>query len=171
MRPGATLPKRRSRAAHLMTLDTALSAPPRPRGCSRQPQAAPSPGRANPSNKALPCLPTSFGQQVESDSQFFENLDSIKLRPALIHLWLRPLASGRCTAKSDHPLASCARKRPDLHQSSSAAVAARKRATVPSREWLDFEGDVISSLFAQTESALARRWRSRHENGYHKSDG
>jgi hypothetical protein len=42
---------------------------------------------------------------------------------------------------------------------------------VPSREWLEFEGDVISSLFAQTESALARRWRSRHENGYHKSDG
>jgi hypothetical protein len=36
---------------------------------------------------------------------------------------------------------------------------------VPSREWLEFEGDVISSLFAQTESALARRWRSRHENG------
>jgi hypothetical protein len=35
---------------------------------------------------------------------------------------------------------------------------------VPSREWLEFEGDVISSLFAQTESALARRWRSRHEN-------
>jgi hypothetical protein len=44
-------------------------------------------------------------------------------------------------------------------------------ATVPSREWLEFEGDVISSLFAQTESALTRRWRSRHENGYHKSDG
>jgi hypothetical protein len=42
---------------------------------------------------------------------------------------------------------------------------------VPSREWLEFEGDVISSLFAQTESALTRRWRSRHENGYHKSDG
>src|SRR3984893_15011631 len=39
------------------------------------------------------------------------------------------------------------------------------------REWLEFEGDVISSLFAQTESALTRRWRSRHENGYHKSDG
>jgi hypothetical protein len=44
-------------------------------------------------------------------------------------------------------------------------------ALVPSREWLEFEGDVISSLFAQTESALVRRWRSRHENGYHKSDG
>jgi hypothetical protein len=28
---------------------------------------------------------------------------------------------------------------------------------VPSREWLEFEGDVISSLFAQTESALVRR--------------
>jgi hypothetical protein len=41
---------------------------------------------------------------------------------------------------------------------------------VPSREWLDFEGDVISGLFAQTESALARRGSSRHENGYHKSD-
>jgi hypothetical protein len=40
---------------------------------------------------------------------------------------------------------------------------------VPSREWLEFEGDVISSLFAQTESALVRRWRSRHENEYHKS--
>jgi hypothetical protein len=38
---------------------------------------------------------------------------------------------------------------------------------VPSREWLEFEGDVISSLFAQTESALVRRWRSRHENEYH----
>ena len=45
------------------------------------------------------------------------------------------------------------------------------RPWVPSRKWLEFEGDVISSLFAQTESALARRWRSRHENGYHKSDG
>ncbi len=42
---------------------------------------------------------------------------------------------------------------------------------VRSRKWLEFEGDVISSLFAQTESALARRWRSRHEDGYHKSDG
>jgi hypothetical protein len=39
---------------------------------------------------------------------------------------------------------------------------------VPLREWLEFEGDVISSLFAQTESALARRWRSRHENGITK---
>jgi len=27
---------------------------------------------------------------------------------------------------------------------------------VPSRKWLEFEGDVISNLFAQTESALAR---------------
>jgi putative transposase len=34
---------------------------------------------------------------------------------------------------------------------------------VPSREWLEFEGDVISSLFAQTESALTRRWRSRQK--------
>jgi hypothetical protein len=42
---------------------------------------------------------------------------------------------------------------------------------VPSREWLEFEGDAIASLFAQTESALARRGRSRHENGSHKSDG
>jgi hypothetical protein len=40
---------------------------------------------------------------------------------------------------------------------------------VPSRERLEFEGYVISSLFAQTESALERRWRSRHENGYHKA--
>ena len=39
---------------------------------------------------------------------------------------------------------------------------------VRSREWLEFAGGVISSLFAQTESALARRWRSRHEKGYHK---
>jgi hypothetical protein len=42
---------------------------------------------------------------------------------------------------------------------------------VPSWEWLEFEGGVISSLFAQTESALSRRWRSRHENGYHKAAG
>src|ERR1700730_10040761 len=42
---------------------------------------------------------------------------------------------------------------------------------VPSREWLEFEGGVISALFQPTESALSRRWRSRHENGYHKSDG
>ena len=42
---------------------------------------------------------------------------------------------------------------------------------VPSREWLEFEGGVISCLFAQTKSAFARRWRSRHENGYHKGDG
>src|SRR5450759_2339428 len=42
---------------------------------------------------------------------------------------------------------------------------------VPSLEWLEFEGGVISSLFAQTESALSRRWRSRHENGYHRAAG
>jgi DNA-binding XRE family transcriptional regulator len=42
---------------------------------------------------------------------------------------------------------------------------------VPSREWLEFEGGVISALFQQSESALARRWRSRHENGYHKVAG
>jgi hypothetical protein len=36
---------------------------------------------------------------------------------------------------------------------------------VPSRKWLEFEGGVISGLFNQTESALARRWRSRHDNG------
>jgi hypothetical protein len=39
---------------------------------------------------------------------------------------------------------------------------------VLSQDWLEFEGDVISSLLTQTESAFARRWRSRHENGYHK---
>jgi hypothetical protein len=39
---------------------------------------------------------------------------------------------------------------------------------VPSREWLEFEGGVISALFQPTVSALSRRWRSRHENGYHK---
>jgi DNA (cytosine-5)-methyltransferase 1 len=44
-------------------------------------------------------------------------------------------------------------------------------AAVPSREWLEFEGGVISSLFAQTESTLARRRRLRHENGYHKAAG
>jgi hypothetical protein len=42
---------------------------------------------------------------------------------------------------------------------------------VPSREWLEFEGGVISAVFQPTESALSRRWRLRHENGYHKSDG
>jgi hypothetical protein len=46
--------------------------------------STPSPCRPNPSNKALPCLSTSFGQEVESDSQFFENLDSIKSRLALV---------------------------------------------------------------------------------------
>jgi hypothetical protein len=45
------------------------------------------------------------------------------------------------------------------------------RLLVPSREWLEFEGGVISALFQPTESALSRRWRSRHENGYHKIDG
>ena len=35
---------------------------------------------------------------------------------------------------------------------------------VPSQEWLEFEGGVISSLFTQTESALTRRRRSRHED-------
>ncbi len=35
--------------------------------------------------------------------------------------------------------------------------------------WLEFEGDEISSFSAQTESDLARRWRSRQENGYHKA--
>src|ERR1019366_5337574 len=40
-----------------------------------------------------------------------------------------------------------------------------------SQDWLEFEGDVISSLLTQTESAFARRWRSRHENGYHKIAG
>ena len=49
------------------------------------------------------------------------------------------------------------------------AVAAMK--AVPSREWLEFEGGVISALFQQSESALARRWRSRHGNGYHKVAG
>src|ERR1700724_167714 len=42
----------------------------------------------------------------------------------------------------------------------------RKNYEVPSREWLEFEGGVISALFQPTDSALARRWRSRHENGY-----
>jgi hypothetical protein len=36
---------------------------------------------------------------------------------------------------------------------------------LPSRKWLEFEGGVISALFQQSESALARRWRSRHEDG------
>jgi hypothetical protein len=31
---------------------------------------------------------------------------------------------------------------------------------VPSWEWLEFEGGVISALFQPTESALSRRWRS-----------
>ena len=39
---------------------------------------------------------------------------------------------------------------------------------VPSREWLEFEGGVIFSLFAQIESRLARRWRLRYENGSQK---
>src|ERR1700731_3135340 len=46
----------------------------------------------------------------------------------------------------------------------------RKNYEVPSREWLEFEGGVISALFQPTDSALARQWRSRHENGYHKRD-
>src|ERR1700732_121350 len=58
----------------------------------------------------------------------------------------------------------------------TTSPASFKESGVPasrvlSREWLKFEGDMISGLFAQTESALARRWRSRHENSYHKSDG
>ena len=40
---------------------------------------------------------------------------------------------------------------------------------MPPREWLEFEGGVISGLFQPTESAMSRRWRSRHENGYHKA--
>ena len=32
-----------------------------------------------------------------------------------------------------------------------------ERAAVPSRKWLEFEGDVISSLFAQTEPAWKHR--------------
>jgi hypothetical protein len=53
-------------------------------------------------------------------------------------------------------------------------AAAQHRAEffeVPSLEWLEFEGGVISSLFAQTESALARRRRLRHENSYHRAAG
>jgi putative transposase len=46
----------------------------------------------------------------------------------------------------------------------------RETKGVPSRVWLEFEGGVISAVFQPTESALSRRWRSRHENGYPKSD-
>src|ERR1700680_388185 len=40
-----------------------------------------------------------------------------------------------------------------------------RQPMVPSRKWLEFEGGVISAFFQRRESALARRWRSRHENG------
>jgi hypothetical protein len=42
---------------------------------------------------------------------------------------------------------------------------------VLSRERLEFEGGVISALFQRRESALTRRWRSRHENGSHEASG
>jgi hypothetical protein len=41
-------------------------------------------------------------------------------------------------------------------------VGVEPHRRLPSQEWLEFEAGVISSLFAQ--SALMRRWRSRHEN-------
>jgi len=84
MRPGTTLQKRRSQAAHLMTLDTATFSAAATTRLLSPAASAPSPRRPNPSYKALPWLPTSFGQQIESDSQFFENLDSIDSRLALV---------------------------------------------------------------------------------------
>jgi hypothetical protein len=47
-------------------------------------------------------------------------------------------------------------------------LSERYQFAVPSREWLEFEGGVISALFQPTDSALARRWRSRHENVKYK---
>ena len=41
----------------------------------------------------------------------------------------------------------------------------RSTGEVVSRKWLEFESGVISGLFNQADSALARRWRSRHGNG------
>lgn len=43
---------------------------------------------------------------------------------------------------------------------------ARNIALVLSRKWLEFEGDVISGLFTQPESARQRRWRSHHGKRY-----
>jgi Resolvase, N terminal domain len=59
----------------------------------------------------------------------------------------------------------------DPRRTFAACCMAAAIQLVPSREWLEFEGGVISSLFAQTETALSRRWRSRHESGYHKAAG
>jgi hypothetical protein len=40
-----------------------------------------------------------------------------------------------------------------------------RRDEVPSQKWLEFESGVISDLWKQADSALARRRRSRHGNG------
>ena len=37
--------------------------------------------------------------------------------------------------------------------------------------YMEFEGGVISALFQQRESALARRWRLRREKRYHEVGG
>ena len=44
-------------------------------------------------------------------------------------------------------------------------IAAHVALEVPSRKWLEFEGGVISGLFKQPGPALARRGRSRHDDG------
>src|SRR4051812_21906994 len=42
---------------------------------------------------------------------------------------------------------------------------------VLSRTWWEFAGGVISGLFGKPRPALERRWRSRHDEGYHIGSG
>ena len=46
----------------------------------------------------------------------------------------------------------------------SVALTAVAQNLVPSGEWLEFGGGVISGLFNQPGPALSRRRRSRHDN-------